>query len=144
MLDAKSSFNLSRYNLPDTPGVSKGVIPPQQLCQGRDTDQELVGVTEVKRGRVQPDSLDKKVKRRSHKRDPEDQDESNVIGDHGRLFELARPILPRGVDDKDVNNQPRHEADHLGDRRGHRHAEEELPCYISRPVQQTVNHVYQG
>lgn len=134
MLDAKTSLNLSRHNLPNTPGVSKGVIPPQQLCQGRDTDQELVGVAEIKRGRVQSDRFDEKVKGRSHKRDPEDQDESNVVGDHRRLFELACPILPRGVDDKDVNNQPRHEANHLGYRCGHRHAKEKLPCYISSPV----------
>lgn len=40
--DAMSSLVLSGYNLPNTPGVSKGVISPQKLCHGCDTDQELL------------------------------------------------------------------------------------------------------
>lgn len=36
--DAISSLILSEYDLPNTPGVSKGVIPPHQLCHGCGTD----------------------------------------------------------------------------------------------------------
>lgn len=132
--EATLSRNLSRDNLPDTPGVSKGVISPKQLCQGCDTDQQLVRVTEVKRSRIQSDGLDEKVEGRCYKTDPEHQEEPDVVSDYGGMFELARPILPRGVNDEDVNNQPRHEADHLCYRCGHRHAKEKFPCYISRPV----------